>query len=186
VTAPTWPRVSAILAESGLGPDFSGIPVDVLAAAQARGVAVHALAEAVVYRYLDESDVTPTTAPYLHAFRAFLSESAFQPVAAEFRVEHIGWKFCGHPDLWGWLLAKRALIDLKTSASLDLDAAARQLAAYRMAMEATRPTEPIEVTAALQLRADATYRFHELDTHGRAEQEFTAAVVVYHAKRRTR
>ncbi len=179
--------MTRILEECGLGPDFSIVHPDALAAAQARGTAVHAIIEAIVYRYFDDDDhlVTPLVAPYLDAFRKFLAESGFEPVAAEFRVEDARWKFCGHPDMWGWLLLKhRALIDVKTSEALDLVPTARQLAGYRLAMEAMRPSEKIDVTAALQLRADGTYRFHELDTRGDAEQEFLAALTVYHARRR--
>lgn len=174
------PRVTDILAAVGLGPDLSMVPPDVLAAARERGTAVHALVEAQHYRYLDEADVTPELAPYLAAYRQFLAESKYEPIACEIEVVDAKWGYRGHPDLVGWLLGNRIVIDIKTGNAAGGD---YQVAAYGAAWTAERPSEPVKAGAILHLRADGTYRFEEIEM-APALDIFRAAVIVHRAQSR--
>jgi len=177
------PRVTRILEAVGLGPDFGAVAPAVLEAARARGKAVHALLEAHAYGYLEDSDVTADLAPYYSAYLKFLTESGHEPIRSECEVIHPGWGFRGHPDRVGWLNGRRIVLDWKTAESVDLPPAGRQLAGYRLAWNAMHPTEPVDGIAVVQLKADGTYRFHEVSA---AEHEpvFLAAVVVYRAQHR--
>ena len=172
------PRVTEILAAVGLGQDWSLVPPDVLVAAQKRGTAVHAAIEALAYGYFDEAATDPEIVPYLEAYRAFIAESGHEAIASEIEVMHPTWRYVGHPDRVGWLLGRRCILDFKTG---DLGPVAYQLAGYRAAWNAQHPTEPVDVLAAVQLRAEGTYRLHEVSA-AEAEPVFLAAVMVYRAQ----
>lgn len=174
------PRVTEILNATGLGPDLSHVPPDILAAALERGTAVHALVEAQHYGYLDEAAVTPELTPYLAAFRMFLAESKYEPIACEIEVVDTRWSYRGHPDLVGWLLGNRVVLDVKTG---DATGGKYQVAAYGAAWTAERPTEPVKAGAILHVRADATYRFEEIEM-APALDVFHAAVIVHRAQQR--
>jgi len=168
------------LAAVNLGPDFSAVPPATLEAAARRGTAVHALIEAHSYGYLDQAEVTPEIAPHFNAYLKFLAESKHEAIVTEFRVEHPAWRYQGHIDRVGWLLGLRWILDFKTGEAVDLPAAGRQLAGYRMAWNAMRPTEPVEAVAVLQLKGDGTYRLHdEIVNEARHEEAFLAACVVW-------
>lgn len=176
----SFPRVSEILREAGLGPDLSRIPADVLESARDRGAAVHAAIEALTYGYLDEADVTPIVAPYLDAYRRFVAESGYQAKYAEVEVIHPAWRYQGHPDSIGFLVGRRLLVDFKSGGAEGVE---YQLAGYRAAWNFTHPTEPVEAVAALMLRRDGTYRFNE-QSWIEAEPIWLACVTVYHARQR--
>ncbi len=185
MTTPLYPRVTEILRSVGLDPDYSMVPAAALEVARARGIAVHSALEALTYGYLDGE--TPEIAPYLSAARKFISESGYKPQVAEVRVVNETWKYQGHIDSVGTMPLKgsvvRALCDWKTAESLDVEYAGYQLAGYRLAWQASHPATPIHVVAAVQLRSDGSYRFHEIDP-AHAEPVWLAAVTVFHARRR--
>lgn len=176
------PRVTAILQAAGLGPSYSMVPPAVLGRAQARGTAVHAAIEAIHYGFLDEADVPDEVGPYLAAYRRFEKESGHTPVLSEFRVESARWRFCGHPDRVGFLLAKRALLDFKCIDSLDVRPAIYQLAGYGIAWREQHPAEPLDITAVLQLKSDGSYRLHDVDAAA-VEHVFLAAVTIWWARK---
>ena len=179
-----YPGVTRILEAAGLGPDFSGIPKAVMEAAKIRGRTVH---EYVCDHHYGLDPVLPAElAAYGDAYLKFLSESGHEPAISEFEVVSERWRFRGFLDRVGWLLRRRALIEIKSAQQLDLVPVARQLSAYRLAWDEMRPAEPLALVVSVQLRADGTYRLHEFtkDEMGRAESEFLAAVTVYYAKGR--
>lgn len=172
------PRVTEILTAVGLGGDFSHVSPEVLAAAQKRGTAVHDAIEALSYGYLDEAALDPEIAPYLAAYRTFMAESGHEAIATEIEVVNPTWGYVGHADRVGWLLGKRVLLDFKTG---ELGPVAYQLAAYADAWDAQHPSEPIAAAGAVQLRADATFRFHEIELSA-ALTVWQAAVIVFRAQ----
>jgi len=173
------PRVTTILNAVGLGPDLSMVPPDVLTAAQQRGTAVHEAIEAIVYGYFDGAP-DASIKGYLDAYQRFVAESGYTPIAAEFEVVHEAWRYVGHPDQIGWLGKHRILLDFKTGIA---DGVEYQLAAYAAAYNAQHPTEPVTAAAAIALRRDGTYRYHEVDVE-EAKPVWLAAVTVYHARMR--
>ena len=177
------PRVSAILAAVGLGPDFSGVPEAVLENARRRGSEVHAAIEAIVYGYLDESALFEDVVPRIEAYRRFIKESGYETVRTEIEVVHAAWRYQGHPDTVGWLGKTRMILDWKNTDSVQLQPASLQLAAYRAAWNAQHPTEPVNACAVVQLRGDGTYGIHEVNV-AEAEPLWFAACMVHHAKRR--
>lgn len=177
-----WPRVTEILAAAGLGPDYSRAPASALENARARGAAVHALIEADHYGYLDEADITNETAPYLAAYRRFLTESKHEPALSEFTVTHPTWRYVGHPDRIGSLIGRRALLDWKCMDHVELAPIEYQLAGYELAWREEHPQERIEVSAVVQLMSDGQYRLHELEPE-KVEHIFLAAAAVWWARK---
>ena len=183
------PHVTAILSRVGLGPDLSGIAESVLEVARARGTAVHAAIEALTYGY--EPEIPDGVGPYLDGYRKFLAETGYRPVVHEVEVVDPRWQYVGHADGVGWIAEDRVLVDWKATAVLDVDAVSYQLAAYRQAWQARRPTEPIKRLIAVQFKPGA-YRMHEVGKNGgpsvaEATSVWQAAVVVYRAiERRAR
>jgi len=175
------PRVTSVIKAAGLSPDYTGIPPEVVEAAGRRGTTVHSLIEQHHTAGGRQPMVLGEAAPYFAAYLRFLAESGYESKHAEVVVEHPTWGYIGHVDSVGWLKVERALIDWKCVASLDEDAVAIQLAAYRMAWQAQHPAEPIQVCAGVQLRPDATYRFCRVDVD-KAEPIWLAALTLYHAR----
>ena len=173
------PSVTHILNAVGLGPDLSRVAPDVLEQAQRRGSAVHAVIEANHYGVLDPIALTPEITPYYLAYRRFVDESQHEAIGSEIEVVHPRWGYIGHLDRVGWLRQRRGIWDWK-SGEFDALAAGYQLAGYKLAWNASHPTEPVELTAVVQLRNDTTYRYHDMDATT-YEQTFLAAVVVYRA-----
>lgn len=179
-----FPRVTEILAAVGLGPDYTAVPPDVLAAAAARGRAVHEAIEAQVYGYLDEAALADDVATRLAAYRRFVKESRYETTHTEIEVVHAAWRYRGHPDTIGWLLGKRVLLDFKAIDTMDrvaMRAVGLQLAGYRAAWNAEHATEPVDALAVVQLKGDTTYRLTEMSA---AEHEplWFACVTVFHAR----
>jgi hypothetical protein len=167
---------------AGLGPDFTGIPAVVLEAARQRGVFIHTMID----RRLKGLPVTIplSVRGYWAAFERFTAEAPFQSTASEVTVEHAGWGYVGHLDDVGWMKSKRVLLDWKTTATLDVNAAAVQTAAYRLAWEAMRPVERIHACGAVQLRPDGRYKLVWLDVDA-ATPVWQAALVLYHWRVKT-
>lgn len=179
----TLPRVTDILADCGLGPDLSRVPAAVLEAARQRGTLVHQAIEGDHYGY--DVEITPEAAPFLDSYRKFVAESGHEPIASELRVVHPSWGYQGHVDRVGFLLGRRVLLDWKTGDTVDLEAAGRQLAGYRLAWGAMHPEAPVQSVAVVQFRADGSYRFcEEIVNDPGHEQVFLAAVLVHQARAR--
>ena len=174
------PRVTHILEEAALGPDFGAATPADLEAGRRRGARVHAAIEADHYGY--PVDIPPAIAPYLDAYRKFVAESGHEPIASEVEVIHPAWQYVGHVDRVGWLLGRRAILDWKSGGPPDLKAAGDQLSGYKLAWNAMHPGEPVEALGVLHLREDGTYRFHEI-AGAEHEQVFLAAVVVYRTRK---
>lgn len=169
----TWPRVTSILEAVGLI-DTTWYTDE----GRSRGKAVHGAIEGLAYGYLDEAEVPPDIAGFVSAYRKWLAESGFEPVATEVTVKHPTWQYVGHPDQWGWWQGKRTLIDYKTG---TLGAVVPQCGGYTLAWRAERPTEPIDIIAAVKLNTEGTYKVHEIEI-AEAEALWTAAIVVYRAQ----
>jgi hypothetical protein len=180
MTAP-FPRVTAILEDVGLGPDFTGVPLATLEYARIRGQAVHSAIEAIVYGFLDESTLSEDVLPRIDAYRNFVKDSGYETVRTEVEVVNVAWRYRGHPDTVGWLVRRRSILDWKNTDVVQLEAASLQLAAYRAAWNAQHPTEPVDALAVVQLKSDGTYRVHEVNV-AEAEPLWFAAAMVYHAK----
>ena len=172
------PRVTEILADVGLTPDYSFVPEVARILARIRGSAVHAAIEAVAYGYV-EGEPDPAIAAYLDAYRKFLHESRYVTLASEFEVVHPVWRYRGHPDSLGMMGTTRLITDFKTG---ELGAVDYQLVAYIEGWNATHPTEPVTAGMAVQLRDDGTYRIHEADLNA-ARPIWFAAVTMFWAKK---
>jgi hypothetical protein len=141
---------------------------------------VHRAIEAEIYGFFDPAEHDPDGAltGYLDGYRRFVAESKFAPLVAEVEVVHEPWRYCGHPDVIGFLGAARTLLDFK-SGLLGLQGVEFQLAGYVEAWNHQHPAELVSAAGAVEVRRDGTYRFHEADLPG-ATPVWYSAVTVYH------
>lgn len=138
-------------------PPFSGPPSEALAAAMARGTAVHAYASSVDAGRREPALITPETANYIAADATIRRLSGYEAIATEFNLVHPLLRYAGRLDLVLWYCTHRVLGDRKTGESYD-PVVWLQLELYRRAWEFWRPTEPIDYTAVLLLKANTDPR----------------------------
>jgi hypothetical protein len=136
--------------------DLSRISPEILERKRALGVYVHECVEAVNDGTLDDGALHPTAAPYVAAYRKFLTETQFVLIAGEQLMGHPTLRYAGRSDLYGLIGAKPSLVDVKTTAALS-PAVGPQTAGYG-ALHA-EAGQPVEARYGLQLRPDGTYRF---------------------------
>lgn len=149
------PSVTQVL---GQVMNWSAVPEDLLEAGRARGTAVHALTEAVDRGEDVDWLVTAGLAPYLDAYRCFLSDTQVRWSGIEERVFHPLHRYAGTYDRCGFIGGsdETAWLDIKTGSPHP--AHALQLSAYAEAdpMLPRGYAEPHRYC--LYLRNDGTYR----------------------------
>lgn len=133
------PSVTEILSGVGLAENFMAggreIDPDVLANAAERGTMVHLAIELECLGELDEDTVDDEIWPYLEAWRQFVDDTGFLPVANEFRFYEPANDYCGTADMIGYLGDQLTVLDLKTG-SIGLKPWHKyQLAAYAGAIK---------------------------------------------------
>lgn len=136
---------------------FDGIPADVLAAKADLGRRVHFACQLDDEDDLDEASVEDDVAPYLSAWRSFLSDTDAQVLRNEQQVFEPTLLYAGTLDNVLLLNGAKWLVDKKTCISLP-SAVGPQTAAYMRAL--ADPT--VTHRGALRLRPDGTYRFDPL------------------------
>lgn len=137
--------------------NFDGIPMDVLEAKRDLGQRVHFACQLDDESDLDASSIGDDVAPYLEAWRKFLSESGARVVHNERKVYEPTLRYAGTLDNVLEIGGKKWLVDKKTSISTPI-AAGPQTAAYLRALNDPTVTR----RAAVRLRPDGTYRFDSL------------------------
>ncbi len=127
------PSVTQILKSAGMI-SFDSVPRDVLDAAAKFGTAVHLATELADRGTLDHDALDPALAPYLQAWRDFVSDHAARIDGIEGRVCSHRWLCAGTYDRVMTIGRKRILADLKTSVALS-PAVGPQTAAYAAMFE---------------------------------------------------
>lgn len=142
--------------------NYDRIPAGILKHAQDEGIAIHRTVELYCKGDLDEDSLPEWLVPRLAAFKKFLAETGFAIEASEQRVYHERYGYAGQLDFVGTMQMPQgrkvrtmpAIVDVKRSFFAGR-AIGLQVAAYDAALPSERP----RLRYALQLRADATYRF---------------------------
>lgn len=178
--------MTAVMRAAGVGADFTGVDPAVLEAAAKRGTVVHKrIANEHLHPRRIATAISPAWAGYWKAYHRFRDDVRHVAQYSEVLVQHPAWHYIGHVDRIGFLQKHRALIDWKCVASLDVDAVAIQLAAYRLAWNVMHPEEPIRYCAAVQLYPNGRYKLYDeasgLDIDA-AEPVWLAALTLYHAR----
>lgn len=183
------PSVTEILAGVGLSDNTKAgaweIDPDVLANAADRGTMVHLAIELDCTGELDEDTVDDEIWPYLEAWRQFVDDTGFLPVANELRFYHPRLDYCGTADMIGYMGDQLTVLDLKTG-SIGLKPWHKyQLAAYAAAITKEGDTWPHRMM--LHLRPELKrkrYREYNFSTESAANdwRIFSAARLVYSAK----
>lgn len=128
--------------------------------AASRGTAIHKATEVLdKYGSVEASD---EIVPWLQAYLAFRREHKAEWEKIEWAVAHPSGEYAGTIDRYGTLDGVPALVDIKTSATMDpahRKLYEAQLNLYRLAIE---EQHPVDLVAVLWLRKDGTYKLVEL------------------------
>lgn len=175
------PSVTAIIKAAGLTPDYDQIDPVVLERARQRGIACHAMAEAI-----DKGkpvEVTEETAPYRDAYVRFIYDSGAQTEGTEEAIYHPSYLYAGTFDWIGRIGGERAIVDRKFTFTVHHQAVSVQCAAYRACWNALNPQAPCAKIFSLHLRRDGSYRLQEYEAD-EAWQIFLAALAIFRFKRK--
>jgi hypothetical protein len=183
MTPEGYVRVTEAIKAAGLGPDYTGVPAEILERARVRGEAIHLAIQLHEEGDLDEASLHPDVRRGLDIYIAFKRESGYQPFAIEPEIASERWGCVGHPDSIGWIGTERTLLDFKAVAQLDLDYVDLQTAGYEVLWTEKNPTEPIAKRFALHLRKDGRYAFEPLKRSD-TRQIFLACLVTWHERLR--
>lgn len=138
--------------------DFSMVPKEVLAAAQARGTAIHRMTELYDLDDLDVGELSDEMAGYLDGWIKFRQECDFVPETIETKLYHGALRYSGTSDRTGIVRRRKAVIDIKSIHNPGSPVIGLQLAAYKELHNFNG--DRIEDRYALHLRADGSYRLH--------------------------
>lgn len=159
------PSVTTILkATGGLYDGYSDIPRDTMIAAGLRGDAVHAAVDHY-HKTGAWSIAPPEIEPHLEAYRRFENDTGFVCHASEARLYCPRLFFAGTLDDVGDIYAEPGIVDLKSTAELNIPATRIQTAAYRWlwTVNEMEPFVPPENRFALHLKRDGKYRLEQFD-----------------------
>jgi hypothetical protein len=157
------PSVTQIIKEFGLV-NFDMVPPDVLARKAQLGKLVHQACHFWDENDLSEEGLHPEVAARLEAYKAFRRDTGYTPTVHEFQKigEVYGMKYGMQFDSMGYPAGPDHgywLVDIKNGATAS-PAWGLQLAAYDMAMPATKFTPKPRKRIAVQLFADGRYKLH--------------------------
>lgn len=120
-----------------------------------RGTKVHQAIEFYDAGDLDEETLDPVLWPYVTAWQRFKQEANVTIEASEVRLASEVYGFAGTIDKLATIGSTKAIVDLKTSATVEAWWAI-QLAFYHILLN-----EPVRKRYAVQLNNDGSYRLHE-------------------------
>jgi hypothetical protein len=177
-----YPRVTKILEKYF---EAAGIPEDTLAAAQDRGIAVHAANAAYALGFW--SSVPEQYQGFFDSFKRWFDVYVQEVISVEMELVHDVWQYQGHADLIakviGYVTATPviAVIDYKTPVTAK-NSWRMQCAAY---VEASRKDYGVEVGGALQLRKDGGIpKMIWVDDQNTAFAAFTGTLSGWHYNER--
>lgn len=153
---------------------YGAIDPAVLQRAADFGTAVHSCTELLDEDDLDEGSVAPEWRPYLDAYRAWKRDMRPEIDAIELRLACA--KYAGTLDRLCRIDGDHWVVDLKTTSEIHPHVGV-QLAAYE-ALASAKFGHSYR-RAAVQLRADGTYRFKEFKKHS-DETCFSALLGIYY------
>lgn len=170
VSGTVYPSVTQIIRFLSYDKAAAGNPY-VRDAAAARGTAVH------LYTQYMDSDIPfeypPQISGYLTAYAAFLRDYGPQWLAVEHRIANTELQAAGTLDRFGFMDGKYAIVDIKSTASLDKDYVSAQLAGYHAILTDPGCITPLlrdpekEVRRyALQLKSTGDYRLYRAHEKG--------------------
>ena len=159
--------------------DFDGIPERVPNRKRDIGVALHLACELDDVGALDEESVAPEIAGYLKGWRTWRAQSAPKWDGIEEIRHDIPAGFAGRPDRWGLIGGRRALVDIKTVASVHPGYGV-QLAAYSRLAYGSDVAPSVD-RILVQLRPDGTFRERRF-THPDDFRCLAALLAVHHWK----
>lgn len=121
--------------------DYSGVPEDILARAQAFGNAVHKATEYYDKGELDEDELDPALKGHLHQWKEFVRSRGIKFTDIEQPVAHPEHLYCGTPDRIGLMGRDVVVVDIKTGkwTGKAEKTTGVQLAAYSWAYGYDRP-----------------------------------------------
>lgn len=115
---------------------YEGVPAHVLEAAREFGTHVHMACDMDNRGVLDEAALDPALAPYLAGWRQYRRDSGIKILASELRLHDARLGYAGTCDIFGEVLGRRAVIDIKSG--LVPKTVGPQCAAYAYALKVKR------------------------------------------------
>lgn len=125
-----FPSVSEIIAFGGGGTDYSQIPEHIVKRAGVIGTRTHQVVEGYYERDEDAISGDQSVNEYLVGFRKFADTKVYQHHGAELRMYSAIYRYAGTLDLLGWINDKLAIVDVKTTYSLNMNAVELQTSGY--------------------------------------------------------
>lgn len=181
------PCTSDILQGCGLS-DYSGINPAILENARVRGSEVHDYTRRFDLDLLDEAEVNEEYAPYLEAWKKFVSDYKCEWLVIEEPIYSKKYWFATTPDRIGFvsgglLQFKRLLTDVEIKCTAQLmKSFGPQTAAHAIAHdEGKKVADKIKRRIVVQLKGDGTYRVEVYDKK-KDETVFKAALTIFNAK----
>ena len=146
-----YPSVTTILSFAGVAPNFSMIDPQVLEKKRQIGITAHELTQLIDMGQNPEDG-------YSQSYAKFKVETDFKPVEIELPVYSKTQGFTGTIDRVGELKGKLCILDLKTSATLDMPYMGPQTAAYELAYREWAEYKKAMPRYILQLKPDGNYK----------------------------
>ena len=179
------PSPSRVFRALGLSPAFPDNAA--VRAAQARGRAVHLAIQYAQEGTLDEGTVPAPALPFYAAWRRFVDECGWTPVAIEQDTYHASLPYHGIIDAIGHVGDEDmpSVVDWKTGDSFD-PTYWWQVACYGGAWNSAPARPQIREHRTVCLSKDGTYRIKTMTPQERLDawQEWVAVLRVYHLKAR--
>lgn len=176
-----YPSVTEVLQLAGIGPDYSNIPSVILEQKRDLGTFVHEACE-----YVDmgaEVPDYPGADGYIQAYRNFKGDYGFEPIEAELQISHRILKYAGTIDRIGPIKNNLAVIDLKTTASIEIGYVGPQTAAYEEAYRLLTGIKKKLPRYTLQLKPDGKYKLEQCKSK-EDFQAFLSALNIYRWRER--
>lgn len=176
------PSVTQILELAGIGPDLNSIPAVILENKRQIGEFVHEACE-YVDMGSDEQLGWNLADGYVSAYRLFKAEIGFDVTEAELQVYSKRLRYAGTIDRIGTMKDKEILLDIKTTAILDMGYIGPQTAAYEEAYREMTGKKKSLPRYGLQLKPDGTYKLVQCKDK-EDFQAFLAALNIYRWRER--
>ncbi len=160
------PSVTQIL---GQVVDFSMVPPDILERKCAIGQALHNAIALEIENDLDHDSIDAAVLPYFEAWRKFVADIGRGLVvhAAEMPIASATYQYGVTPDIWGSINGERAVIELKSTATIHPSTALQTAAQVQAITEGGYwIAKGTPRRFALQLQPSGKYRLQEFTAKG--------------------
>lgn len=157
-----YPSVTEIVRFCSIDEAKNADPYAALAARE-RGTEVHAACEYYDYTGAVPEDLSEESAPYVAAYIQFLRDNDVKWKLIEHVVGNSRLGFCGTLDRMGTINGVNCIVDLKTSAKVNVPSLTAQLQLYADLLSCDESLPPDTQLYGIQLMRNGKYRIYKCD-----------------------